>query len=86
MKQFIMFLTMNGGNSTLCMDHQFAARWNSLIVFGELVLDEKTSTFFFFMKVTTLQKIELYICVGEQKTVIPGILSCEQNTKFGKKL
>ena len=82
-----MFLTVNGGNSTLCIDHQFAARWNSLIVFGELVLDEKTSAFFFFlMRLTTLQKIERYICVGEQKTVLPGLFSCEQNAKFGEEL
>ena len=56
MKQFIMFLIVNGGNSTLCMDHQFAARWNSLIVFGELVLDEKTSTFFFLVELTIYKR------------------------------
>ena len=42
-----MFSIVNGGNSALCMEHQFAACGNSCRVFGELVLIEETSTLFF---------------------------------------
>ena len=42
-----MFSIVNDGNSALWMEHQFTACGNLCRVFGELVLDEETSTLFF---------------------------------------